>query len=89
MAILFPIAEGVAGLERSLEAIFAQVDEAIAQGVNIFVLSDRDMHATQAPIPALLATSGLHHHLIRTGKRTQVRCWSNRASRVRCITLPC
>jgi glutamate synthase (ferredoxin) len=70
--ILFPIADGVAGLERSLEAIFAQVDAAIAEGYNIFVLSDRAMRADQAAIPALLATSGLHHHLIRTGKRTQV-----------------
>ncbi|HXF63660.1 MAG TPA: glutamate synthase large subunit [Caldilineaceae bacterium] len=70
--MLFPIDEGAAGLERALEALFAQVDQAIADGYNIFILSDRGISRRLAAIPALLATSGLHHHLIRTGKRTQV-----------------
>ncbi len=70
--MLFDPRAGVAGLEAALEAMFAQVDAAIADGTNIFILSDRGMDATHAAIPALLATAGLHHHLIRTGKRTQV-----------------
>ncbi len=69
---LFPIAEGAQGLERRLEEIFASVDQAIDEGYTIFILSDRGVSQPQAAIPALLATAGLHHHLIRTGKRTQV-----------------
>jgi hypothetical protein len=46
-------------------------DEAIEQGVNIFILSDRGVSREMAPIPALLATAGLHHHLIRRETRTQ------------------
>ncbi len=70
--ILFNPDEGSAGLERSLEELFAAVDAAIAQGVNILVLSDRGLSRERAAIPALLAVAGLHHHLIRNGKRTQV-----------------
>lgn len=70
--MLFPVREGKDGLESALEQLFAQVDGAIAEGYNVFVLSDRGMNSEMAAIPALLATSGLHHHLIRNGKRTQV-----------------
>jgi glutamate synthase (ferredoxin) len=69
---LFPFAEGAAGMERTLEEIFAKVDAAIGEGFNIFVLTDRGVNPQMAAMPALLAISGLHHHLIRTGKRTQV-----------------
>lgn len=68
----FKFADGAAGMERRLEEIFATVDQAIADGYNIFVLTDRGVSAEMAAMPALLATAGLHHHLIRTGKRTQV-----------------
>ncbi len=70
--ILFDPNEGSAGMEAALERLFADVDAAIADGVNILVLSDRGMGPERAAIPALLAVSGLHHHLIRTGMRTQV-----------------
>ncbi|MCB0109913.1 MAG: glutamate synthase subunit alpha, partial [Caldilineaceae bacterium] len=60
------------GLKTALDQLFAQADEAIHNGVNILVLSDRGVNAKQAPIPALLATAGLHHHLIRNRTRTQV-----------------
>ncbi len=70
--MLFDPRTGVAGLAAALEDIFAQVDQAIAEGTNVFILSDRGISASLAAIPALLATAGLHHHLIRTGKRTQV-----------------
>ncbi len=71
-SILFDPDEGSEGMENTLQQIFADVDEAIEGGVNILVLSDRGVHQNRAAIPALLAVSGLHHHLIRTGKRTQV-----------------
>ena len=69
--ILFNPEEGGSGLEKALEEIFTQADEAIEQGVNILILSDRGLCAEKAAIPALLAVSGLHHHLIRRGTRTR------------------
>lgn len=69
---LFTPAEGRAGLERALEAVFAAADQAIADGATILILSDKGVDRTHAPIPALLASAGLHHHLIRTGTRTRV-----------------
>jgi glutamate synthase (ferredoxin) len=63
---------GAQGLETALEDIFAAADGAIAAGVSILILSDRGMDADHAPIPALLAVSGLHHHLIQKGTRTRV-----------------
>ena len=72
LPMLFPVQEGAAGLEKALEALFAAADDAITRGVNILILSDRGISPDQAPIPALLATAGLHHHLIRAKSRTQV-----------------
>jgi glutamate synthase (ferredoxin) len=69
---LFDPKAGVKGLEAAMEGIFTQADRAIDDGVNIVILSDRGMDANNAPIPALLAVSGLHHHLIRQGTRTRV-----------------
>jgi glutamate synthase domain-containing protein 1 len=71
LPILFRVAEGKVGLERALEGLFHAADQAIADGVNILLLSDRTFDRDYAPIPALLASSGLSHHLIRTGKRTR------------------
>ncbi|MFN2201702.1 MAG: glutamate synthase large subunit [Caldilineaceae bacterium] len=70
--ILFDPKERKVGMEAALEQLFADVDAAIADGVNILILSDRGLAPGRAAIPALLAVSGLHHHLIRTGTRTQV-----------------
>jgi glutamate synthase domain-containing protein 2/glutamate synthase domain-containing protein 1/glutamate synthase domain-containing protein 3 len=72
LAILFDPHEGKAGLERALEELFAAADKAIAAGSTILILSDRGMDRSHAPIPALLATAGLHHHLIRRGTRTRI-----------------
>jgi glutamate synthase (ferredoxin) len=79
LPILFNPKDGVKGLETALEGIFAQAEEAIESGVNIIILSDaygalqgRGLDKERAPIPALLAVSGLHHHLIRQGSRTRV-----------------
>jgi glutamate synthase (ferredoxin) len=70
--ILFDPNSGVKGLEAALENIASQADQAIDQGINLIILSDRGVSAEQAAIPALLAVSGLHHHLIRKGTRTRV-----------------
>ena len=67
--ILFKAADGEKGLEAALEEMFAIADQAVEDGANILILSDRGVSAELAPIPALLATAGLHHHLIRTGTR--------------------
>ena len=70
--ILFKPGEGAKGLEKAMDEICAQASNSVAAGVNIIILSDRGVNAENAPIPALLAVAGLHHHLIREGKRTRV-----------------
>jgi glutamate synthase (ferredoxin) len=70
--ILFNPKEGMKGLETVMDEICAQANSAIAEGANIIILSDRGVNPDSAPIPALLAVSGLHHHLIREGTRTRV-----------------
>ena len=72
LPIVFDPKNGATGLEQAMDQIFAQANQAIASGVNIVILSDRGVNPTNAPIPALLAVAGLHHHLIREGTRTQV-----------------
>ena len=71
LPMTFPVAEGAAGMERALDALFDGAVAAIAAGSNILVLSDRGVDAQNAPIPSLLACSGLHHHLVRKGLRTR------------------
>ena len=72
LEILFKAADGEPGLEAAMENLFAAADQAIADGANILILSDQGVDAENAPIPALLAVSGLHHHLIRRGTRTKI-----------------
>ncbi len=72
LPILFPANSGGAGLKEAMDALYRAADEAIARGVNLIILSDRGMDRDHVPIPALLAVSGLHQHLIQTGNRTQV-----------------
>ncbi len=67
--ITWPIAEGAAGMERALEKVCEQAHEAIAEGVNIIILSDRMLGRSRAAIPSLLAVSSVHHHLVREGTR--------------------
>jgi glutamate synthase (NADPH/NADH) large chain len=69
---LYRLSEGPMGLEQRLSKIFSEVDEALNDGANYLVLSDRDSNRDFAPIPSLLLTSAVHHHLIRTGRRTMV-----------------
>ncbi|MCU1426148.1 MAG: gltB [Actinomycetia bacterium] len=68
----YPVAEGGAGLRDAIEYVRAAVSEAIAEGANVIILSDRYATEELAPIPALLITSAVHHHLVREKTRTRV-----------------
>ncbi|MBN2078510.1 MAG: glutamate synthase large subunit [Spirochaetes bacterium] len=72
LPIVFPVNESPGGLRRAMDALFARVDELIEEGVRYLILSDRSADRDHAPIPSLLACAGLHHHLIRSKKRTRV-----------------
>jgi glutamate synthase (NADPH/NADH) large chain len=70
--ILFRAKDGGAGLRKALEDVRSKASECIAEGHDIIVLSDRGHDADDAPIPSLLATAAVHHHLIREGTRTRI-----------------
>ena len=72
LPILFNVADGEGGLEKAMDQLFEAADRAIEDAYTIIILSDRGVDEKSAPIPALLAVSGLHHHLIRRGTRTKV-----------------
>ncbi|MBD3930175.1 glutamate synthase large subunit [Streptomyces chumphonensis] len=69
---LYRVGGGGPALADRLEEVCRETDAAIAGGARIIVLSDRHSDAEHAPIPSLLLTSAVHHHLIRTKQRTQV-----------------
>ncbi|MFA7405651.1 MAG: glutamate synthase large subunit [Pelobacteraceae bacterium] len=72
LPLLFPAARGAGAMEKGLEALFAAADVAVESGSNILILSDRGVDKNNAAIPALLAVSGLHQHLVSSGTRTLV-----------------
>ncbi len=72
LPIFFNPTTGGAGLENALEEICAAADRQIEHGTTLLILSDRGMDADNCPIPALLAVSAVHHHLIRKGTRTKI-----------------
>src|SRR5690349_10531334 len=69
---LYEVSGGGEALAARLDEICAEVSAAIAGGARIIVLSDRHSDATNAPIPSLLMTAAVHHHLVREKTRTQV-----------------
>ncbi|MFC0848870.1 glutamate synthase large subunit [Streptomyces noboritoensis] len=69
---LYRVSGGGDALAERIEAIRTEVDAAIENGARLIVLSDRHSDAEHAPIPSLLLTAAVHHHLIRTKQRTQV-----------------
>ena len=69
---LYQVVGGGAALETRLEQIFDEVSSAIASGARVLVLSDRNADVDWAPIPSLLLTAAVHHHLVRTRQRTMV-----------------
>jgi glutamate synthase (ferredoxin) len=70
--ILFKVSDGPTGLEKAMDDLCRNVSQAINEGINVVVLSDRGVSKDWAPIPAILAVAGVHHHLIREGARTRV-----------------
>jgi glutamate synthase (ferredoxin) len=71
LPILYDPAEGGAGLARAMAELCRKASQAVASGYGVIILSDRGVDATHAPIPSLLATAGVHHHLVREGARTK------------------
>ncbi|HET6945295.1 MAG TPA: glutamate synthase large subunit, partial [Gaiellaceae bacterium] len=67
----WPVAEGADGLERAVNRICDEAGVALAAGANILILSDRGAGPDRVPIPSLLATGSVHHHLVREGTRLQ------------------
>jgi glutamate synthase (NADPH) large chain len=68
--ITYPLAWGHEGVEAKLASLCAEAVDAIKGGSNILIITDRGLTATQVAIPALLALSAIHHHLVREGLRT-------------------
>jgi glutamate synthase (NADPH) large chain len=68
--ICYPIAWGPEGVEARLASLCAQAVDAVRAGYNILIVTDRRLDADNVAIPALLAASALHHHLVQTGLRT-------------------
>jgi len=72
LSICYVADSGASGMEPAINALCSRAEQAVHEGNNILVLSDRDIDAEHIAIPALLATSAVHVHLTRTGLRTQV-----------------
>ncbi|MGR9052624.1 MAG: glutamate synthase large subunit, partial [Gammaproteobacteria bacterium] len=68
--VTYPAEQGAEGMEPALKRLCKQAEQAVLEGFNILILSDRNMNRDYIAIPALLATSAVHHHLIREGLRT-------------------
>jgi len=69
--ICYPASAGASGMEGALAAVCRQAEQAVSDGYNILILSDRHVDADHIAIPALLATASVHHHLVRAGLRTE------------------
>jgi glutamate synthase (NADPH/NADH) large chain len=68
----FDAFDGAKGLEKALENICKEAEQAVDEGNNYIILTDRDISEKKAPIPSLLAVSAVHHHLINCRKRMQI-----------------
>ncbi|MCU7891615.1 MAG: glutamate synthase large subunit [Candidatus Thiodiazotropha sp. (ex Ustalcina ferruginea)] len=69
--IVYPSMSGVGGMKPALSKLCELAEQKVREGYNILILSDRKIDADNISIPALLATSAVHHHLIRKGLRTE------------------
>ena len=70
--MLFPLEKGVNGIENALEGILYKAEDAVDEGANIIILSDRGVNKEWAPIPALLACSYLHNSMYRKKTRSKI-----------------
>ncbi len=68
--ICYPAEQGADGMGPALERLCQMAEQAVREGYNILILSDRTMNADNIAIPVLLATAAVHHHLVREGLRT-------------------
>jgi glutamate synthase (NADPH) large chain len=68
----WPVSQGAMGMEARLEEICATASELVGRGVNIIILSDRNLGPDRAAMPSMLAVGAVHHHLVREGTRLQV-----------------
>ncbi len=71
LPMLYRSQDGGKGLGLAMDGLCTQASDAVSAGHTIVILSDRGVSADQAPIPSLLATAGVHHHLVREGLRTR------------------
>jgi glutamate synthase (ferredoxin) len=71
LPMIYDPKDGGAALERAMDRLRAQASAAVRSGHTILILSDRGVSEKCAPIPSLLATAGVHHHLVREGTRTR------------------
>src|SRR5262249_36793703 len=70
LSMCYPAEWGAEGMEPALAPLCADAEDAVRKGTNIIILTDRDVSPKHIPIPALLATAAVHHHLVRAGLRT-------------------
>ena len=71
LSTLFKVSDGGDGLEAALDQLCREASEAVADGVSLIILSDRGVTPDLAPIPMLMATGAVHHHLVREESRTK------------------
>jgi glutamate synthase (NADPH/NADH) large chain len=71
LTMCYPAEWGVPGMEPALAQLCADAVDAVKKGTNIIILTDRELSPAHVPIPALLATAAVHHHLVRAGLRTR------------------
>lgn len=71
LPMLFDVDKGKTGLQEALAQLCKQAEQSVTDGVNYLILTDREVNEKHAAIPALLAVSAIHHHLIAVGKRVQ------------------
>ncbi len=71
LSTCYAISDGAEGMEAAIDRLCQQAEAAVRDRFNIIILTDRDMDADRMPIPALLATSAVHQHLIRAGLRVE------------------
>ncbi len=70
LSINFPVAKGAKGMESAVDQLCVDAEEAVKQGINVLILSDRGVDENHIAIPGLLATAAVHHHLVKQGLRT-------------------
>lgn len=70
LSICYPVAWGHEGIEARLASLAAEAEDAVRQGANILIVSDRKLDKDHVAIPALLGTSAVHQHLVKKGLRT-------------------